>query len=124
MAVNLKNRQWQDYLDDSGNHWNILAESGGAGASVDGHGAFDSGNPVFGKITSRRHPRYVVATNSATFRTVKFIVYTPTAYAAIGGGDAITVPVPGSATADTYNVTQKIGEKMPFAKTSRNLADA
>jgi len=30
---------------------------------------------VFGKITRRRHPRYIVAMNATTFRTIRFIVY-------------------------------------------------
>jgi len=58
------------------------------GAAVDGHAAFIATNPVFGKITRRRHPRYIVAMNATTFRTIRFIVYTAAAYAAIAGGSA------------------------------------
>jgi len=61
------------------------------GAAVDGHAAFIATNPVFGKITRRRHPRYIVAMNATTFRTIRFIVYTAAAYAAIAGGSSIAV---------------------------------
>jgi hypothetical protein len=123
MAANEKNYELFDYVDDNGFHWCVKGESGGAGSAVDGHAAFVATNPMFGKVTTRRHPRYVVAQNPANFRTIRFIVYTAAAYAAIAGGTTIAVDVPGSGTAVDYTVSAKIGEKMPIAKASRNLAD-
>jgi hypothetical protein len=124
MAVgNRKNKSYFTYTDDNGTDWNVLGEDGGAGNAVDGHTAFTSGVPVWGRQTKRRHVRYVEATDPATFRKIKFIVYTPTAYSAITPGSTISTVAPGSATAINYAVTNKIAEKQPAAATSRHLAD-
>lgn len=124
MARNQRNFSFQKYVDDNADEWNVRGESGGAFAAVDGHATFDASKPVWGKSTIRRHPRYVVAMDPVTFRTVKGIIYTPTAFAAINGGDVIAVLVSGLATTVNYTVSAKIGEKLPFAKASRNLADS
>lgn len=123
MAANEKNFRYFKYVDDNGFEWSLRGESGGAGTAVDGHANNDLADPVFGRQTRRRHPRFVVAQNPTNFRTVKFVVYTLTAFAAIAGGDAIAVQVPGDSATHTYNVSQKIGEKMPIGNASRNLAD-
>lgn len=124
MARNQRNFKFQKYVDDNADEWNVRGEDGGAFAAVDGHAAFDATKPVWGKVTTRRHPRYVIAQDSTTFRTVKGIIYTPTAFAAINGGDTIAVQVTGLATTVNYLVSAKVGEKLPFAKASRNLADS
>jgi hypothetical protein len=124
MARNQKNFSFFKYVDDNAFEWCLRGESGGSGTAVDGHAAFDATKPAFGKVTTRRHPRYIVAQDATTFRTVKFIVYTAAAYAAIAGGSTVAVTVPGLATTVNYLVSQKIGEKMPIAKASRNLADS
>lgn len=124
MARNQKNFSYFTYLDDNGETWNVRGESGGAGTGVDGSTAFTPGAPVWGRNTRRRHVRYVEATDATTFRKIRFVVYTPTAFAAIAGGDAISVQVPGLATNVGYNVSAKIPEKQPIAGASRHLADA
>jgi|SRR6185503_20414141 len=124
MARNQKNFKLFKYVDDNGFEWCLRGEDGGAGSAVDGHATFDAADPVFGKVTRTRHPRYVVAQDATTYRTVRFIVYTLAAFAAIAGGDTIAVTVPGLATTVNYLVSAKIGEKMPIAKASRNLADS
>src|ERR1700686_2927223 len=124
MARNQKNFKYFLYVDDNAFSWNVRGEDGGAGTAVDGHAAFDATKPVFGRTSRRRHPRYIVAQDPVTFRTIKFVVYTAAAYAALAGGTAIAVTVPGLATTVNYNVSEKIGEKMPIAKTSRELADS
>lgn len=123
MPGNEKNFQLFDYVDDNGFHWCLKGESGGAGTAIDGHAAPVFTNPVFGKITRRRHPRYIVATNVTTFRTIRFIVYTAAAYAAIAGGSTVAVQLPGLATTTPFLVSAKIGDKIPIGKASRNLAD-
>lgn len=123
MPGNRKNFSYFTYTDDNAVDWNLRGEDGGAGSSVDGHSAFTAGAPVWTSNTKRHHVRYVEATDSATFRKIRFVVYTPTAFAAIAGGDAITVPVPGTATTVTYNVSAKIPERQPLAAASRHLAD-
>lgn len=124
MARNQRNFRYFKYVDDNGFEWSLRGESGGAGTAVDGHANNDLTDPVFGKQTTRRHPRFVVAQDPTTFRTVKFVVYTLTAFAAIAGGDTIAVTVPGLATTVNYLVSAKVGEKMPIGNASRNLADA
>lgn len=123
MPGNRKNFAYQTYVDDDGDTWNVRGESGGVGGAVDGHAAFTAGAPVWGRQTKRRHTRFVEATDAATNRKVRFIVYTAAAFAAIAGGDDITVTAPGSATAITYDVTAKIPERKPIAGAGWHLAD-
>lgn len=124
MARNQKNFKFQKYIDDNSFEWCLRGEDGGAFNAVDGHAAFDATKPVFGRVTTRRHPRYIVAQDPVTFRTVKGIIYTAAAYAALAGGATVAVQVPGLATTVNYLVTAKIGEKMPIGKAARNLADS
>jgi len=84
MAGNEKNFRSSITLTTTRSTGASVARTAG-GAAVDGHAAFIATNPVFGKITRRRHPRYIVAMNATTFRTIRFIVYTAAAYAAIAG---------------------------------------
>jgi len=124
MARNQKNFEYFTYVDDNAVTWNVRGESGGAGTAVDGSTAFTAGAPVWGRQTRRRHVRYVEATDPTTFRKVKFIVYTPTAFGAISGGDLVNVQVAGLATNVGYNVSAKIPEKQPIAAAARQLADS
>lgn len=124
MARNHRNFAYRKYVDDNAFEWSLRGEIGGAGTAIDGNAANDLADPVFGRQTLRRHPRYVVAQDPTTFRTIKFVVYTLAAFAAIVGGQAIAVQVPGLATTVNYNVSRKIGESMPIGNASRNLADA
>lgn len=123
MARNQKNFQYFTYVDDNGDTWNVRGEDAGAGAGIDGHAALTAGAPVWGVNTRRRHVRYVVAEDTVTHRTVKFIVYTAAAFAAISGGDTVAVSVPGLATTVNYSVSAKIAERQPIAKAARQLAD-
>lgn len=124
MARNQKNFKFFKYIDDNAFEWCLRGESGGAFTAVDGNAAFDATKPAFGKVTTRRHPRYIIAQDPVTFRTVKGVIYTAAAYAALAGGTAVAVTVPGLATTVNYNVIAKVGEKLPIAHASRNLADS
>ncbi len=123
MARNQKNFQYFLYLDDNAVNWNVRGESGEAGSGVDGH-ATDFAHPTWGAMSRRRHVRYAIYQDSVTFRTIKFIVYTPTAFAAIVAGATLAVTVPGLATTVTYTLKAKVPEKQPIPATSRNLADS
>lgn len=118
-----KNFSYFTYVDDNGDVWNVRGEDVGAFTGVDGHAAFTAGAPVWGRNTRRRHVRYVVAEDPGSFRTARGIIYTPAAFAAIAGGDAINVNVPGQDAAVVYNVSQKIPEAQPLPKASRHLAE-
>lgn len=122
MAVNEKNFNWFKYVDDSGNNWNVKGEDGGPGTGIDGH-ATDYTLPSFGRNTTRRHVRYCIWSDPATFRTVKTIIYTAAAFAAIAPGDTVNVSVAGGATAVPYTLSAKVGEKQPIPHAARQLAE-
>lgn len=122
MAVEQTNFSYFLYVDDNATNWNVKGEDGGPGAGVDGH-TTDYTAPAFGKATRLRHPRYAVYQDATTFRTYRTVVYTPTAFAAIGAGDTLTVAVPGSATEVTYTLAAKIAEKLPIPRASKHLTD-
>lgn len=122
MPINQPNKAYFLYVDDNAANWNVFGESGGPAIGVDGH-TTDYTAPVWGRQTVRRHVRYAVYQNATTFRTVKCVIYTPTAFAAIAAGDTVTVPTPGTATDETYVLAAKIAEKQPIPKASRHLAD-
>lgn len=124
MARNQKNFKYFKYLKNDASEFNVRGESGGAFSAVDGNAAFDATKPLLSGITSRNHPRYAVAQDATTLRTVKGIIYTPTAFAAISIGDTIAVQVAGLATTVNYTVIDLIGERWKTAKASHNLADA
>ncbi len=123
MARNQKNFDTFKYTDDNGVDWNVRGEEGGAFSAVDGHST-DYTKPAWGAQTKRRHVRYVVAQDAGTFRTVKGIIYTPAAFAAIAPGDTVNVQVAGLGTDVTYTVSAKIAEKQPIPHAARNLPDA
>jgi hypothetical protein len=123
MARNQKNFSYFTYVDDNGDTWNVRGEEGGAGTGIDGRTAFTAGAPVWGLNTRRRHVRYVEATDAGTFRKLRFVVYTPTAFAAITGGQVIAAAVTGDTATVSYAVSAKIAEKQPIAAASRHLAD-
>jgi len=122
MARNQKNFAYFEYEDDNGAMWNVRGESGGAATAVDGH-TTDYTNPVWGKNTTRRHVRYAIYQDATTFRTIKAIIYTPAAFAALSAGDIVAVQVEGLATTVNYTLAAKVPEKQPIAKASRQLAD-
>lgn len=122
MARNQKNFDNFLYTDDNAVDWTKRGESGGDGSAVDGH-ATNTGAPMW-IDTARRKARSVTAYDPTTFRTVRFLVYTPTAYAAIGIGDTIAVQVEGLSTTVNYTVNGKNPEKQPKIQVSRKLADS
>jgi hypothetical protein len=122
MARNQKNFQNFLYVDDSAVDWTKRGEDGGAGAAVDGH-ASGNGAPTW-IDGPRMRARRVIAQDPTTFRTISFVVYTPTAFAAINKGDTIAVQVAGLATTVNYTVVDKKAEKQPATRAARQLADA
>jgi hypothetical protein len=123
MARNQKNFQWFLYVDDNAVDWDVFGESGGAASAVDGH-TTDFTKPAWGRNTRRRHVRYCIWQDAVTFRTLKTIIYTPTAFAAIGAGDTIAASVAGLATTVNYTLKAKVPERQPIPGTSRPLADS
>lgn len=122
MAQDSRNTNLFTYHDDNGTVWNARGELQTAVNAIDGSTALTAGSPVW-LDSKRRSTRKAVFYDPATFRTKRVVVFTPTAFAAITGTSTLAVPVPGSATSVTYSLSQKIPERQPVAKTSRNLAD-
>lgn len=121
MARNQKNFDNFLYTDDNAVDWTKRGEAGGAASTVDGH-ATGTGAPTW-IDSARMKVRRVIAQDPTTFRTIDPIIYTPTAYAAIGLGDVIAVQVEGLATTVNYAVVKKVAEKQPSRGVSRKLAD-
>lgn len=122
MAANQKNSKYSTYVDDSGTSWNARGPIDTAINAIDGSAALTAGAPVW--INSkRRKTREAVYFDPTTFRTTRFPVFTAAAFAAITGASTLAVNVPGETASVTYSLSQKIGERQPVAKASRNLAD-
>jgi hypothetical protein len=125
LAAGQRNYQYFTYIDEDGTSWNKRGNNDAWCAGIDGHAAFTAttGTPIWDKNTRKFHTRSVKFQDPTTFRTVSCTIYTAAAYAAITPATTIAVEVPGEATAVTYELSEKIGEKKPVAKTSRQLID-
>jgi hypothetical protein len=122
MAANQRNLQYFSYTDDNGTVWNKRGTADASINGIDGSTALTPGAPVW--INSKRkRAREAVFIDPTTFRTVRFTVYTAAAFAAITGATALNVNVPGEVAAVAYELSEKVAERQPVAKTSRQLAD-
>lgn len=123
MAANQVNYQVFTYVDDNAATWNKRGELDAAVNAIDGSSALTAGARVWPKRTRRYHTREAVFQDPTTFRTKKIIVYTSAAFAALTGSSTLAVNVPGNTAAVTYNLVEKIGEKQPIGRGTRQLAD-
>lgn len=123
MAANQVNYQVFTYVDDNGTTWNKRGELDTAVNAIDGSTALTAGAPVWPRATRRMHTRYAVFFDPTTFRQKRIIVYTSAAFAAITGATTLAVNVPGNTAAVTYSLAEKIAEKQPVGKATRQLAD-
>lgn len=122
MAANQRNFQVLTYVDSNGTTWNKRGVLDSAINAIDGSAALTAGAPVW-IDTKRKQTRKVVFVDPTTFRTVKFTVYTTAAFNAITSATTLNVNVPGETAAVTYSLSEKIGEKQPVAKGTRQLPD-
>jgi len=123
MAANQKNFDVFTYVDNDGTTWNKRGPVDTAINAIDGSAALTAGAPVWTDSGRRKHCRKAVFYDPSTFRTIRFPVYTAAAFAAITGATTLNVNVPGETAAVTYNLSEKIDEKQPVAKTTRKLID-
>lgn len=123
MAADQKNFSYFTYVDDDGTTWNKRGEVDAAANAIDGSSALTAGAPVWQESGRRQHCRKAIFFDPTTFRTRAIPVYTAAAYAAITGTSTLAVHVPGETATVTYNLGEKVPEKKPVAKASRNLAD-
>lgn len=122
MAANQRNSNLFTYVDGNGTTWNKRGPIDTAINAIDGSAALTAGAPVW-IDSKKRRCRKAVFFDPSTFRTVRFPVYTAAAFTAITGATTLAINVPGETAAVTYSLSEKIEEKQPVAKTSRNLTD-
>jgi hypothetical protein len=122
MAANQRNFEMFSYVDDNGTTWNKRGTVDAAINAIDGSSALTAGAPVW-LNTKRKRTREAVFVDQTTFRTVRFTVYTAAAFAAITSATTLSLNVPGETAGVTYNLSQKIGEKQPVARATRQLSD-
>lgn len=123
MVANQRNFQMFTYVDDNGATWNKRGVLDAAINAIDGSAALTAGARVWPHQTTRYHTRQAVFVDPTTFRTVKFTVYTAAAFAALTGASTVNVNVPGEVAAVAYTLAEKIPEKQPVAKATRQLVD-
>lgn len=123
MAANQTNFQVFTYVDDNAVTWNKRGELDTAVNAIDGSTALTAGAPVFPRASRRYHTRYAVFVDPTTFRTKRIVVYTAAAFAAITGATTLAVNVPGETAAVTYSLAEKIAEKQPVGRATRQLPD-
>jgi len=121
--ANQVNYQVFTYVDDNAVTWNKRGELDTAVNAIDGSAALTAGAPVWPRRTRRYHTREAVFQDPTTFRTKRIVVYTAAAFAAITGATTLAVSVPGNTGTVTYNLAEKIAEKQPVGKATRQLAD-
>lgn len=125
MAADQPNYQYFTYVDNDGTSWNKRGTNDAACGAIDGHTAFTStaGTPIWDRESRKFRTRKAVFQDPTTFRTKRCIIYTAAAFAAVTSATTITPHVPGEVAPVTYELSQKLDEKKPIAKTSRPLAD-
>lgn len=117
-----RNFNFFTYESDDGNSYNLKADV--VWAAIAGHGlaARVSGQPRFIE-TGAKKPRKVRYTDLTTGRSVTGPVGTAAAYAALAIGATQTFTIVGSATAVTYTLTSKTGERVPTDLNAHPLPD-
>jgi hypothetical protein len=118
---NEPNKQWFRYVSDAGVNFGIMADQDWGISAGSGLTAFNAADPAFGPQSRNHRVRHAVYRDPATFRSKKVPVGTTAAFAALP--TTLSVQLPGSVTAETYNLAQRIPEKMRIPGPSRNLPD-
>ena len=119
--ANEPNKQWFRYVSDGGVNFGIVADQDWGNNAASGLTAFNASDPAFGPQSKQHRTRHAIYVDPATFRTVHHPVGTAAAFAALPA--TISVSLPGSATPQTYNLRQRVPEKMRIPGPSRNLQD-
>ena len=122
--ANQINYQVFTYVDDNAKTWNKRGQLDTAQNALDGSTALTAGASVWPHATRRYHTRYAIFFDPQTFRTRRAVIYTPTAFAALTGASTLAVNVPGDTAVRNYSLGQKVAEKQPTGKGTRQLADA
>jgi hypothetical protein len=114
--------QWYHYVDDNGQARAIMLEKDWGDSTSSGCTTISGGEIVWGPQSRMHRVRKVIYRDPTTFRVVKYPVCTAAAYAAVPSTTAVYIP--GNATTVTYNLQQKIPEKVRIpTPTSQNKPD-
>lgn len=116
-----RNLQWFRYVSDGGTNFGIQADQDWGVTPGSGLASFNSADPAWGPQSRLHSVRKAVYRDPVTFRTVTHPVGTAAAFAALPA--TISVPLPGTATPVTYNLSRRQPEKMRIPGPSRNLPD-
>lgn len=111
------------YVDGDAFVWNKRGPLDAAINAIDGSTALTGGQPVWQDTKGRYRCRKAVFFDPTTFRTIRFPVYTAAAFAAITSATTLARHVEGETATVTYNLAEKISEKKPVARSTRQLAD-
>jgi hypothetical protein len=122
MARDQKNFENYLYVDDNAVEWTKRGEVMVATTAIDGHAA-QTGKPTW-IDGPRMRARSITWQDPTTFRSVRSLIYTAAAFAAIDLGDVIAVPVAGLATTVNFAAVKKNAERQPARANSRKLLDA
>jgi hypothetical protein len=125
MAATQRNFNFSQYVSDDGTTYCLKASQEWISAAGNPGGSVTcSGNPAYGRATTRRSPRKVVYRDATTFRTVTVPVFTPTAYAAISvGSSTLPIMIPGETGSVTYTAVKKVPERIPSTVIGRQDPD-
>jgi hypothetical protein len=118
---NEPNKQWYRYVTDGGVNCGVMADQDWGNNAASGLAGFNAADIPFGPQTRTHRTRHALYRDPVTFRTVKHPVGTAAAFLALPS--TISVPLPNSVTPETYNLAQRIPEKLRIPGPSRNLAD-
>lgn len=123
MAADQRNFGYSQYVSDDGTTYCLKADANMIALSGLG-GAACSGNPAYGRATTRRSPRKAIYVDPATFRTLTTPVFTASDYAALTvGTSTVAVHVPGETATVTYTLKKKVAERIPSTVIGRQDPD-
>lgn len=121
MPAEQKQLIWVRYVDDNGTNRAIMTDADWGQSAASGCTTFNPTDVVFGPQSRMHRTRKVIYVDPTTFRVVKMPVCTAAAYAALPSTTLVWVP--GLTTQVTYNLGQKVPEKLRIPRTSSNKID-
>jgi hypothetical protein len=113
---------YYSYESDDGTTYNLKADVEWAAVTEHGLAARANGQPRL-IASGLQRPRMVRYVDLTTGRSRVGPIGTAAAYAAIDIGDTHSFAVQGSATAVSYTVAAKVGEKVPGSVIQSSVAD-
>ena len=117
-----RNWNYYDYVSDDGNTYSLRASEEWVALGTSGLVLADGSNPRLIASKTQR-PRRFIYRDPTTFRTISGPVADAATYTTEAIGSAVSVSVPGLATAVTYNLVKKVPERVPTTIVGPGLGD-